>query len=76
MTRDEVAEKCYGVLAPVVGRKRTGAVIEAIWTIERIRVVRSLRPLCVVDRGSVISDGILRCARDQQHRWMVRAYTK
>jgi hypothetical protein len=45
MTRDEVSEKCYGLFAPVLGPKPAGHLIETIWGIERVRDVRSLRPL-------------------------------
>jgi hypothetical protein len=45
MTREEVDEKCYGLFAPVPGRKRSHAVIDAVWDIEPIKDVRVLRPL-------------------------------
>ena len=45
MTREEVDEKCYGLFAPVLGRKGSRDVIEAVWGIERIKDVRTLRPL-------------------------------
>ena len=45
MTREEVEEKCFALLAPVTGRKRARDLIEAVWGIERVRDVRSLRGL-------------------------------
>jgi hypothetical protein len=45
MTREEVDEKCYGLFAPVLRGKRSRAVIEAMWDIERIKDLRILRPL-------------------------------
>ncbi|MGZ8156053.1 MAG: MmgE/PrpD family protein [Burkholderiales bacterium] len=45
MTRSEVEEKCYGLLRPVIGRKRARGLIDAVWTIESIDDVKALRPL-------------------------------
>jgi 2-methylcitrate dehydratase PrpD len=45
MTRDEVQEKAYHLMAPVLGKARARALCEAIWNIERIKDVRKLRPL-------------------------------
>ena len=45
MTRDEVREKCNGLFAPVLGSRRAGEAIEAIWGAERVEDVQSLRPL-------------------------------
>jgi 2-methylcitrate dehydratase PrpD len=45
MTRAEVDEKCYHLMAPIVGWKRARALCDSIWNIERIKDVRSLRPL-------------------------------
>jgi len=45
MTRGEVEEKAYHLMAPVVGTRRARAACEAVWNIERIRDVRELRRL-------------------------------
>lgn len=45
MTRDEVAEKCMGLCAPVLGKKHAGELINAVWNLERVGNVRLLRPL-------------------------------
>lgn len=45
MTRAEVDEKCFPLLAPVLGRRRARALIDAVWAIEKVRDVRALRPL-------------------------------
>ena len=45
MTRLEVDEKCYHLMAPVLGRKRARALCDAIWAIERVKDARKLRPL-------------------------------
>ena len=45
MTRDDVAAKCRGLLAPVLGARRADALIRAVWEIDRLRDARSLRRL-------------------------------
>lgn len=45
MTREEVDEKCYHLMAPVIGKRRARALCDAVWNIERIKDVRRLRPL-------------------------------
>jgi 2-methylcitrate dehydratase PrpD len=45
MTAEEVEEKAEGLLTPVVGKRRARAVIEAVWHIESVDDVRTLRPL-------------------------------
>jgi 2-methylcitrate dehydratase PrpD len=45
MTTGEVDEKCYHLLAPIMGRKRGRALCDAIWNIEAVKDVRRLRPL-------------------------------
>ena len=45
MTREEVEEKCYGLLRPVLRRKRAKVLIDAVWNIERVGNVQELRPL-------------------------------
>jgi 2-methylcitrate dehydratase PrpD len=45
MNREEVGEKCYALIAPILGPARSRRLIDSIWNIERIRDVRTLRPL-------------------------------
>jgi len=45
MTREEVDEKCYHLMAPSLGMKRARALRDAVWDIERCKDVRKLRRL-------------------------------
>ena len=45
MTRAEIDEKCYDLMAPVLGSTRARKLCDAVWTLEKIRDVRGLRPL-------------------------------
>ncbi len=45
MSRAEVDEKCYHLMAPVIGAQRARRLCDSIWNIERVRDVRTLRPL-------------------------------
>jgi 2-methylcitrate dehydratase PrpD len=45
MTRAEVDEKAYHLLAPVLGKARARKLCDAVWSLERLQSVRSLRPL-------------------------------
>jgi len=45
MTRVEVDEKCYDLMAPVLGKKRARSLIVKMWRIERVADTRALRPL-------------------------------
>jgi 2-methylcitrate dehydratase PrpD len=45
MTRDEVDEKCYHLIAPVLGNRRARALCDAIWSLDAVRDIRELRPL-------------------------------
>jgi 2-methylcitrate dehydratase PrpD len=45
MTREEVGEKAFGLCAPVLGKKRAHELVEAVWRIEKVGNVRSLRHL-------------------------------
>ncbi len=45
MTRAEVDEKCYHLLAPVLGKKRARVLCDTVWKLESIKDVRKLRPL-------------------------------
>ena len=45
MTRDDVDQKCYCLMAPNLGKKRARALCDAVWNIERLKDVRELRSL-------------------------------
>ena len=45
MTREEVDEKCFPLLTPVLGRQRARRLIDSVWTLEKVRDARSLRTL-------------------------------
>ena len=45
MTREEVDEKCFPLLASVLGRQRARRLIDTVWDLEKVRNVRSLRAL-------------------------------
>ncbi len=45
MTRGEVEEKCRRLMKPVLGVRRTDNLIERIWSLERLKNIRGLRPL-------------------------------
>ncbi len=45
MTRAEVDEKSYDLIAPVIGKARARKLCDAVWRLEKIRDVRALRPL-------------------------------
>jgi len=45
MVRSEVEEKCYDLMAPVLGARRARSLIEKIWQIEKVSDARALRPL-------------------------------
>ncbi len=45
MTRAEVDEKCVDLLAPVLGRRKTRALVDAVWDLEKLNDIRTLRPL-------------------------------
>ena len=45
MTRAEVDEKSYDLMAPVLGKSRARKLCDAIWTLEKVRDLRVLRPL-------------------------------
>ncbi|TMB86135.1 MAG: MmgE/PrpD family protein [Chloroflexi bacterium] len=49
MTRAEVEEKCFPLLAPTLGAKRAKALCDAVWNLEAMTDARELRPLL---RGS------------------------
>jgi len=45
MTRPEVDEKSYDLMAPVIGKTRARKLCDSIWKLEKVRDVRGLRPL-------------------------------
>jgi 2-methylcitrate dehydratase PrpD len=45
MTRAEVDEKSYDLVAPVIGKVRARKLCDAIWKLEKVRDLRGLRPL-------------------------------
>ena len=45
MTRAEVDEKSFHLMAPILGKRRARALCEAAWAIERLSDARKLRPL-------------------------------
>ena len=45
MTRAEVDAKSYDLVAPVLGKDRGRKLCDAIWNLDRLKDVRSLRPL-------------------------------
>jgi 2-methylcitrate dehydratase PrpD len=45
MTHAEVDEKCYHLMAPVIGARRSRRLCNAVWNIADIKDVRALRPL-------------------------------
>ena len=45
MTRAEVDEKCYHLLAPVLGKSRARKLVDTVWALEKVKDVRTLRAL-------------------------------
>ncbi len=45
MPRDEVDEKCYHLMAPILGSARARRLCDAVWSIEKLGNARKLRPL-------------------------------
>jgi 2-methylcitrate dehydratase PrpD len=45
MTRAEVEAKSFDLMAPVIGRARSGKLCAAVWNLEKIRDIRMLRSL-------------------------------
>jgi len=45
MTRAEVDEKCFHLLAPILGKRRARRLVDTVWSLEEIKDVRSLRSL-------------------------------
>ena len=51
MNRDEVDEKCFHLMSPIIGSRRSRRLCDAIWDLDSIRDIRELRPLFT--RGKV-----------------------
>jgi 2-methylcitrate dehydratase PrpD len=49
MTAAEVQEKAFDLLAPILGMRRTRALIGTIWNLDRAGDVRTLRPLVLIN---------------------------
>jgi 2-methylcitrate dehydratase PrpD len=45
MTRAEVDEKAFHLMAPVLGVKRARALCDTVWDLENVSDARNLRPL-------------------------------
>ena len=45
MTRDEVEAKALDLLEDILGKERARRLVGQMWTLERLRSVRDLRPL-------------------------------
>jgi 2-methylcitrate dehydratase PrpD len=45
MTREEVDEKCFHLMAPILGKARARRLCDAVWALEKMSNMRSLRPL-------------------------------
>ena len=45
MARDEVDEKCFHLIAPVLGKRKARSLCDAVWSMEQIKDLRELRPL-------------------------------
>lgn len=45
MTREEVDEKCFHLMAPILGKARARRLCDTVWGIEKLSNARALRPL-------------------------------
>jgi len=45
MTRAEVDEKCYHLMAPILGATRARRLCDSVWNIEKTNSMAKLRPL-------------------------------
>jgi 2-methylcitrate dehydratase PrpD len=50
MTRAEVDAKAYDLIAPIFGKSRARVLCDAVWTLDKLRNVRRLRPLLMEER--------------------------
>jgi hypothetical protein len=44
MRRAEVDEKCFDLLAPILGKMRARELCDMVWDIEKLPDIRNLRP--------------------------------
>ena len=45
MTRAEVDEKCFHLMAPILGKRKARSLCDAVWSLEQTKDMRDLRPL-------------------------------
>jgi hypothetical protein len=45
MTRAEVDEKAYHLVAPILGKSKARKLCDAVWSLEKVSSLRKLRPL-------------------------------
>ena len=45
MTRADVDEKCYHLMAPILGKPRARRLCDTVWALEQVSNMRNLRPL-------------------------------
>jgi hypothetical protein len=45
MTRDEVIAKAGDLMAPILGSSTTSKLIDRVYTLEKVKDIRELRPL-------------------------------
>jgi hypothetical protein len=45
MARAEVDEKCFHLLAPILGKGRARKLVDTVWNLEKVKDVRALRTL-------------------------------
>ncbi|MEI7925345.1 MAG: MmgE/PrpD family protein [Chloroflexota bacterium] len=45
MARAEVDEKCYHLMAPVIGKRKARSLCDTVWNLEDVKDMRKLRPL-------------------------------
>ena len=48
MSDDEIETKAFDLMAPVLGERKSRRLIEAVWTIDRLKTLDPLRPLLTV----------------------------
>jgi hypothetical protein len=48
MTRSELQQKCLDLISPVTGTQQAEALCAAVWKLETIQDVQTLRPLLCV----------------------------
>ncbi|MGE3855921.1 MAG: MmgE/PrpD family protein [Dehalococcoidia bacterium] len=45
MSRAEVDEKCFHLMAPILGKRRARTLCDTVWSLESVKDMRELRPL-------------------------------